>query len=105
MSRARRPHERSPQSVGGVRLISPSAACCDDRLLGIPGAFRGWGEVMKRRPVRAPTIREALADPQLLGRALEGGSWEAWRCLLIAAMGEALSESERPLFRELTGRD
>ena len=60
---------------------------------------------MKRRPVRATTIREALADPQLLGRALKGNSWQAWRVLLIAAMGEALTESERLQFRELTGRD
>src|SRR4051812_36815784 len=109
MSRAtRRPHERGLQSGGGVRPISAGPACRDGSETGswgIPGAFRGWGEAMKRHPVRATTIREALADPQLLGRALKGDSWQPWRMLLIAAMGEALSESERLLFRELTGRD
>jgi hypothetical protein len=51
------------------------------------------------------TLRKALADPQLLGGALAGLSWRAWRVLLIAAMGEALDDEERVLFRELTGRD
>ena len=36
------------------------------------------------------TLRKALADPQLLGGALAGLSWRAWRVLLIAAMGEEL---------------
>ena len=54
-----------------------------------------------------PTIslRKALSDPNLLGRALAGGSWRAWRILLIAAMGEALTDEERETFKELTGRD
>jgi hypothetical protein len=41
------------------------------------------------------TLRLALADPQLLGGAQNGASWQAWRVLLIAAMGEALSDNER----------
>jgi hypothetical protein len=46
-----------------------------------------------------------LADPNLLGHALSGDSWVPWRTLLIAAMGEPLTEDECELFRQLTGRD
>jgi hypothetical protein len=42
---------------------------------------------MKRRSV---SLRKALADPR--------------RVLLIAAVGEALTDSERIIFRQLTGR-
>jgi hypothetical protein len=56
---------------------------------------------MKRRSV---SLRKALADPKLLGKALAGDSWLAWRVLLIAAVGEALTDSERIIFRQLTGR-
>lgn len=51
------------------------------------------------------SMREALADPQLLGGALPGDSWAAWRVLLIASMGEALTDEERVIFTALTGRD
>ena len=51
------------------------------------------------------SIRKAMTDPALLGHALKGGSWVAWRTLLIAAMGEALTEDERELFKQLTHRD
>jgi hypothetical protein len=51
------------------------------------------------------TMREALADAQLLGNAIPGGSWLLWRTLLIAAMGEALTDDERKLFTDVTGRD
>src|SRR6516164_624016 len=51
------------------------------------------------------TMRRALGDKHLLGAALGGGSWLAWRVLLIAAMGEALTEEERPIFAKLTGRE
>ena len=50
------------------------------------------------------TIRKALADKQLLGKVLSGDTWRAWRILLIAAMGERLTDDERALFTELTGR-
>jgi hypothetical protein len=33
------------------------------------------------------SLREALADPALLGSSLAGDSWAAWRTLLIAAVG------------------
>jgi hypothetical protein len=51
------------------------------------------------------TLRKALSDPALLGNALAGDSWLPWRTLLIAAMGEKLTDDERPLFKTLTGRE
>jgi hypothetical protein len=33
------------------------------------------------------SLRAALEDPALLGKALPGDSWTAWRIILIAAMG------------------
>ena len=51
------------------------------------------------------TIRKALSDPKLLGKVLKGESWGNWRTLLIAAMGEALTEAERETFTKLTGRE
>ena len=50
-------------------------------------------------------LREALSDPNLLGTAIAGDSWRSWRALLIAAMGEELSEDEREIFTKLTGRE
>ncbi|SMC70310.1 hypothetical protein SAMN06297251_10632 [Fulvimarina manganoxydans] len=51
------------------------------------------------------TMRDALAEPHLLGNAMQGDTWAGWRILLIAAMGEELTEEERETFRLLTGRD
>src|SRR5262245_51623586 len=51
------------------------------------------------------TIREALADARLLGNVIAGESWRAWRVLLIAMMGEALTDEERIIFTKLTGRE
>ena len=51
------------------------------------------------------SLRKALADPQLLGDALPGESWRPWRTLLIAANGEALTDDERELYTQLTGRE
>lgn len=51
------------------------------------------------------SMRRALADPALLGTILAGESWAAWRVLLIAAMGEKLTDDERKLFTKLTGRE
>jgi hypothetical protein len=50
------------------------------------------------------SLREALHDQRLLAHALPGESWAAWRVLLIASAGEALTKSERKVFKELTGR-
>jgi hypothetical protein len=51
------------------------------------------------------TLRRALSDPGLLGSILDGPSWAAWRTLLIASMGEALTDDERAIFAKLTGRE
>lgn len=51
------------------------------------------------------TLREALDDVELLGNTLSGSSWAAWRTILIGAMGEPLTESERVRFKDLTARD
>jgi hypothetical protein len=50
-------------------------------------------------------MRAALSDPDLFGVVFAGESWSRWRILLIAAMGEALTDSERAVFKELTGRN
>lgn len=52
----------------------------------------------------ATTMRTALSDPALLGRALVGPSWETWRAMLIAANGEKLNATERETFQRFTGR-
>lgn len=51
------------------------------------------------------TMRDALADPGLFGSILPGESWAAWRILLIASQGESLTDEERIVFTELTGRE
>ena len=51
------------------------------------------------------SLRDALDDPALLGNTLRGKSWLPWRVLLTAAMGEALTDDERLIFTQLTGRD
>ena len=58
-----------------------------------------------RRRIKLKAIRQALDDPNLLGTALEGPSWKAWRVLLIAAMGEPLTPDELELFKRFTGRE
>src|SRR5438132_14251120 len=50
-------------------------------------------------------IREALRDEHLLGSILAGDSWASWRILLTAAMGESLTDDERLIFTQLTGRE
>jgi hypothetical protein len=50
------------------------------------------------------TMREALADPAYFGSLLAGDSWAAWRVVLIAIVGEALTEDERVIFEGITGR-
>jgi hypothetical protein len=51
------------------------------------------------------TIRKALRDPKLLGSILAGKTWHAWRTLLIASMGEPLTNAERETFKRFTGRE
>lgn len=50
------------------------------------------------------SMRLALEDPDLLGLALPGLTWQAWRVLLIASRGEELDIYERKIFSRLTGR-
>jgi hypothetical protein len=51
------------------------------------------------------SLRHALADPALLGGVLDGASWTPWRTLMLAAMGEELTEDERLVFNKFTGRE
>lgn len=54
--------------------------------------------------IKRVSIREALHEPKLLGTALPGDSWQPWRILLIAIMGEELTEAERSIYQQFTGR-
>lgn len=54
---------------------------------------------------RLCTMREALDDPEIFGAVLSGETWLPWRSILIAAMGEGLTEEERWYFTTLTGRE
>jgi hypothetical protein len=51
------------------------------------------------------SMRQTLTDPLLLADALRGSSWDAWRTMLIAAVGEELTDDERVVFKQFTGRD
>ena len=51
------------------------------------------------------TMREALESLAYFGTLLTGDSWRAWRVLLIAIVGEELTEDERVVFKALTGRE
>ena len=50
------------------------------------------------------SLRQALSDKRLLGKALAGDSWHCWRTILLAAMGEPLFDEELATFRAVTGR-
>ena len=50
------------------------------------------------------TLRKALEDSELLGSALAGPTWQAWRSVLLAAMGEPLNKDELATFTKFTGR-
>jgi hypothetical protein len=55
--------------------------------------------------MKAPiSLRRALNDPRLLGKALSGPSWITWRILLLASMGESLRSDEQAIFTKLTQR-
>jgi len=51
------------------------------------------------------SMRRALEDPDLFGAILAGPSWATWRVVLIAGMGEALTDEERETWAALTGRE
>ena len=50
------------------------------------------------------TMRKALRDKKLLGNVIADDSWATWRTLLIAAMGEKLTDDERVVFNKITCR-
>jgi hypothetical protein len=50
------------------------------------------------------SIRQALNDPQLLAHALAGPSWRIWTVVMLAALGETLTEDERKLFESVSNR-
>jgi hypothetical protein len=49
-------------------------------------------------------LRTALNDPKLLGDILVGPSWDGWKALLLASVGEVLTDEERAHFTRLTER-
>jgi hypothetical protein len=51
------------------------------------------------------SYRKAINDRQLLGAVLDHSSYAAWDILFLAALGETLSDDERKIFKEFTGRD
>ena len=51
------------------------------------------------------SLREALTDENLLGKALPGPSWHTWRTILLATMGEPLTDEELETFQAVTGRE
>lgn len=51
------------------------------------------------------SLREALADRDLLGHVLAGDTWRPHRILLLAAFGEELTADERSVFQQFTNRD
>jgi hypothetical protein len=50
-------------------------------------------------------MREALSSPDYFGTLLGAESWKPWRVLLIAMLGEELTDDERAIFKTLTGRE
>ena len=50
------------------------------------------------------TILDALDDPQLLGAAFDGDTWNAWRAFLAACFALPMPEGQLATFRACTGR-
>src|ERR1700733_7523851 len=50
------------------------------------------------------SLRDALNDEALLGTVIQGSSWQAWRVMLLAMMGGHLTDTEKAIFKQLTGR-
>ena len=45
------------------------------------------------------TLRKALEDPELLGSALAGPTWHAWRSLLLAPAAHQVTWMERTILK------
>ena len=52
-----------------------------------------------------PTILDVMSDPALFGPTFQGDSWRPWRAFLATVFGLPLSEAERALVRDCTGRE
>jgi hypothetical protein len=50
-------------------------------------------------------MRAALESPDYFAGLLGGASWRPWRVLLIAILGEELTDDERAIFKTLTDRE
>jgi hypothetical protein len=50
-------------------------------------------------------LRRALEDEHLFGNEVAGDSWAAMKAIVLAALGEALTEDERAYFQKLTKLD
>ena len=51
------------------------------------------------------SMRDALSDPAYFGEVYRGESLASWRVLLISALGEELTDTERELFQAVTARE
>ena len=53
------------------------------------------------------TMREALSSPAYFGGPdmMGGPTWAGWRVVLLAIMGEALTDDERTIYRTITERE
>lgn len=51
------------------------------------------------------SMRDALSDPAHFSEVYRGESLASWRVLLIAALGEELTDTERELFQAVTARE
>ena len=62
---------------------------------------------MRREPLfrRRLTILDALDDPNIFAHAFQNAaSWSSWRTFLACLFGLPLSEEQRELFKQCTGR-
>jgi hypothetical protein len=50
-------------------------------------------------------FRKAITDRQLLGSVVDHVNYLVWDILFLSALGEALSDDERAIFKQFTGRD
>ena len=71
---------------------------------GEAAAARARVAAITGEPLTRVSLRTALDDPQLLGHAIPGERWQAWRALLLASRGEPLKDNELVLFQQLTER-
>src|SRR5258706_11212289 len=59
----------------------------------------------RRKPLKPPSIIQAMDDPQLFGPWFQGPSWAAWRVLLKCLFCLPLDAAEIEIFRLCTGRE